>query len=226
MKRKVKIPLIIIGFVILNLVIASSGFLLIICINDHLNSNQLDFADDSFIGMKKTPIEGIVEDMDINYYDKKDITGLSKAKYTYDYPVFPSNLTNGSAKGFLFIDPLFLDKSYPRAELYLEWTTNQEMFEKEEERLSEYIAITNKKILLSENLFLLKSYIASYNFDGKFEYAIFDEKTFTIRYIYLCDIGKKENIVFPYEYAPTKFLKDSDISQYAVRGGEYSINEY
>ena len=225
MKRKNKIFFFIglVVAIIVSICTSSIGSMVLLVFSLSLiDASTLSFSYSSYAAYKKTPITGEISDLEIEQYNKETIINGLK----YDCPIFPDIISNGKIKYFEFIDPLLEDLHFPRAEFFLEWITDKETFEKDIQRIEKYEASTNKKILLSNDLFSFKSYVASYDMMGEYEYALFDEETYTIRYIYLFDVESRKNIIFPNEYAPTKTLKDSDISRFANFSGEYSIRCY
>ena len=94
-------------------------------------------------------------------------------------------------------------------------------FEQELSRLKNIKS--QKTIVYSENVFLLPSFVSSYNFWADYEYAIIDEENTTIRYISFSEIGKRSNIVFSLDYAPKKVLKRTDLKKVASITGTYTI---
>lgn len=133
--------------------------------------------------------------------------------------IFPEKIECGELQFFLFSKEEYL---HARGEVYLEWDVGDaDIFASEKERISKEYGCNKKRPLYSNDLFSLSSYTARYNYDGEYEYALFDETNYVIRYIYLSDVGKRENIICDYEYQPTKMLYESDLKNILSNKYEY-----
>ena len=171
-------------------------------------------------------IEGNPTKIEISEYNYERIDNLCDGKDS----VFPSTIQVGDITFFSFHERFkpkyWRDYFRDRFEIYLEWTMNNDAFNKEIERLSNIEFTINSKtreILYSENLFSYPSYINIYNDWAEFEYAIVDESTNTIRYIHFHEVGSKENLVFSEEFKPTKPLMNSDLKKVIGWTRFYSI---
>ena len=135
--------------------------------------------------------------------------------------IFPENVNNVSAKCFAFSEN---HNQHFRSEIYLEseFFDSNSYFD-EIQRLQLLEGKHSKKPIYSSDLFALPSYVATYNVDACYEYALFDEDNLKIIYIYLSSFDTYENIVFNIDYAPCRILKGSDFPRWAIKDGSYSI---
>lgn len=175
--------------------------------------------DPEFEFCKMTDITGKPEQIALEQYDYSLFDELCNKYHT----VFPPALIDGYASYFTFYEAIG-GRSYPnRYEIYLEWTMPADTFYSEVDRLNNafYLGYDGeRKLVYSENLFNLPSYVAMYDTCfSSYEYTIIDEQKMTIFYILLYNIGSIEQIVFSKDYAPTKVLKDTDIAKYAKNQG-------
>ena len=214
-RKKIVIIFGIISFLLFN---PLSIVLAIDSIQSYIETNTLRFAKQAYLGFKKTPMSGSVEEIDINEYDRVVI--VEKLNHSM---IFPESITTGKISMAFFADPLFADRSFKRGQAYLEWNMDKDTYEYELERMKNIVGKKNKYVRCSNNLFRLQSYIACYNDDGYFEYALLDENNYTIRYISLCDIESIDNLLFSHDYEPKKVLKDSDLKLYSNKRGAYNI---
>lgn len=167
-------------------------------------------------------ITGQVSEIMIKDYDDKYKFVINNCNY--GGLIFPSMIKEGSIKGFFFAEKHYTDEGdISRSELYIEWSfVNNKSYEEEVQRISS-IANNDKQVLLSYDLFSLPSYIAEYQWLSGFEYALIDEENLIIRYIYLKEVGTYYQIVFDNEYAPHKWISDSDLPKEQIANGRYSI---
>ena len=110
-----------------------------------------------------------------------------------------------------------------RAEIYLECNYESSDFINEVDRISK-IEDKKNRILYSENLFCLPSFIAQYNDSSKYQYAIINSEQKIIRYVLLIEIGSADYIKFGKDFIPNRRIVDSDLREYAPRG-RFSIFE-
>lgn len=110
-----------------------------------------------------------------------------------------------------------------RAEIYLECNYESSDFTNEVDRISK-IEDKKSRILYSENLFCLPSFIAQYNDSSEYQYAIINSEQKIIRYILLIEIGSADYIKFGKDFIPNRRIVDSDLSEYAP-WGRFSIFE-
>ena len=173
-----------------------------------------------------TIIKGLVED--ITYEEYACVYDDSISKCDSKALIFPSLINEGSVKGFVFMESISNDRGkWHRSEIFVEWNNlNSESFERECERLASIKSYKNKPLISSSDLFSLPSHVAEYNEDGGFEYALIDKKNNSVKYIYLEDVESYSQIVFDYNYAPHKKLKESDFPKERIKWGAYSIYVY
>lgn len=211
--------------------ILSLSLMLLLCTScsSSLLSWSFDFKispnliDSEFEFCKMTDITGKPEQIALEQYDYSLFDELCHKYHT----VFPPSLIDGYASYFAFYEAIG-GRSYPnRYEIYLEWTMPADTFYSEIDRLNNafYLGYDGeRKLVYSENLFNLPSYVGKYNtWSSTYEYAIIEEQKMTIFYIHFRNIGSIEQIVFSKEYAPTKVLNGTDIAEYANIHGELSI---
>lgn len=117
---------------------------------------------------------------------------------------------------FYLYDTNMWDNIY---EIYLKAKYSDEDFELEKGRLKNISSRVNvngnekeQDIQYTEDLFVLPAYVAIYASNNSFEYALVDEETKTIIYIYLQnstndDLFRKEYL--PYEYQKKELLEDN-----------------
>ena len=167
------------------------------------------------------PINGQPLAKNIDKYNKTDIVDSTNNHCV----VFPDSIDNGEISYFVYTSFIIQnDLESPRSEIYLEWNTNKATFEEELIRVEGIKSSLNKKALHTNNLFSLPGFVVAYNSESMFEYALFEEETNTIRYIYLFDVGDYEYVVFPDLYQPKTLLCDSDLSgRNDIENGAYSI---
>ena len=165
-----------------------------------------------------------------------DVTGevynISPSEYnhspTHHYfynSLSPKEINGGNIAFFSYIVHCSSDVG-TRAfgEEYVQWKMDVETFSFEKNRLSSiFCDSAGKGTVVSSNLFFATSYVAVYNYDSKFSYAIIEEESLTITYVYFYNIGKKENLVFNEKYKPSKKLSESDFSGPIVRES-YNMN--
>lgn len=179
--------------------------------------------DPEFRFCKMTDIIGKPEQIALEQYDYSLFDELCNKYHT----VFPLSLIDGYASYFTFYEAIGGRSFINRYEIYLEWTMPADTFYSEIDRLNNafYLGYDGeRKLVYSENLFGLPSYVAKYDTCfSSYEYTIIDEQKKVIFYILLYNIGSIEQIVFSKEYAPTKVLKDTDIAKYAKPNQGLSI---
>ena len=142
--------------------------------------------------------------------------------YVGTYNLFPVKIDSGLITYFAFCTP-YSDSAgnHGIMEFYLNWKMDSEKYDSEKERLSSiYFEHTKKGAILTNNLFVLPAYVLIYNSQSEFCYAIIDESTFTITYIYFFDIKSYDNLVFDEKLMPKKLLSESNFS------GQYVREEY
>ena len=181
-------------------------------------SYRLYFTNSNHYTSNKTPNFGKVEQISLSLYNKKEIVDYLKC-----CAIFPEELSSGEAKMLFFYDPLFEGDIYIRGEAYLEWSVDKETFDSEKERISNIEGEQAKHPLWSNNLFSLPGFVTIYNFDSEFEYALFEETTYTIRYIRFADMDSVENLNIQERYAPNLVMKLSDLYDKCTPWGGYNI---
>ena len=162
-------------------------------------------------------IEGKIIDVQIINYNQEDLLeGCNNNGF-----IFPKNIDGTKSKMFVFKEDH--DRHF-RSEIYLEseFLDSNSYFD-EIQRLQFLEGKHSKKPIYSSDLFALPSYVATYNVDACYEYALFDEDNLKIIYIYLSSFDTYENIVFNIDYAPCRILKGSDFPRWAIKDGSYSI---
>ena len=214
-KKKTKFPWR--AVVIPSVVISSIAVCLLLY--DFCESETLHFTSARLSGYDLSDIGGRPSDILTSEYN---YASLSSTLRTHGL-IFPSKSQSGSIAYFEYFERVKKYKSgiYDRYEIYLEWRMDSTEFEQELSRLKNIKS--QKTIVYSENVFLLPSFVSSYNFWADYEYAIIDEENTTIRYISFSEIGKRSNIVFSLDYAPKKVLKRTDLKKVASITGTYTI---
>ena len=153
-------------------------------------------------------------------YDYQTISSIAMNGY-----VFPPSITSSFSNYFFF----FSEKhdcsrgTVFRSEIFLASTYDNETFEFEKKRI-ESLECYRKKPVYIEDLFPLPAFVASYNMNSCFEYALLDCDNSKIYYIYLYSVNSYSQIVFDSNYAPTKKLSESNFPQGLVTSyGAYSM---
>lgn len=148
-----------------------------------------------------------------------DEYSFSIVHYYFSMYLFPKHIDNGFIKYFEYLIHYNSDAGTQLlSEVYVEWQTSFETYKLEKERLSLiYYEPTEKGTVFTNNLFDLPAYVAIYNFDSEFCYAILDDESYTIAYIYFFDIKSIDNLVFDSKYKPKKLLSESDFSGYYLK---------
>ena len=184
----------------------------------YFDSNRLEFYDSYYYGVKLSRITGEVKTINLQGYPYNTI----KEVVDDEGLIFPKSFESGTIRYFEYHETVKKINGYDRYEIFIEWKTDSISFEKEKSRLSS-ISSVGGDIKQSNDLFTLPSYVASYNSFSRFEYVLFDDSSFTLRYISLHVIGSLSNIVFPLDYAPTKVIKHSDLNKTVSISGSFSI---
>ena len=146
---------------------------------------------------------------DCSKADYKDLINECKV-VTKRLSLFPESIDESLSCECLY----YLKRTYAdfgpdwRAELFFCVKYPAEQFEFEIERLANVKIInsskeTEMKPIITDEYFSLKSYVAIYNEDSRFEYCLLDYEKQTIIYIYLFDSGDGVYTI-PQEYIPTK----------------------
>ena len=152
-------------------------------------------------------IQGSVEEVDRDAYSRmlSPLRGDGKKSTTalvYS-PLFPESVPSVGTEAFLFAETVKPERSYfDRWEVYVRCLWSEEGFASEKLRLESFSG-PGKGPTARADLFPLPSLVYKYE-SGKFLYALLDESTFSIHYIYLCEVGSIDNIVFEKRLAPTK----------------------
>ena len=180
-----------------------------------IDRNLLDFYD---VALPRTPPTGSVEPISLDEYDKNVL--LKELRYC---SLFPDSVASGKASMVFFSEPLYEGSEYKRGQVFLEWEMPDQVFSSEEKRLMELVGPNGKNPAWSKNLFPFLSCVAQYNYESRFEYALVDGESFTIRYVSFYAVGKIDYLLFPQEFAPKKLLKNSDIKDRADHSGRFSI---
>ena len=236
MTKKAKKGIIIPLSIVTSICISYIAFILIYAHYCSKNQQNNLFFSSSKIGKPETysgEIRGVPKGIELVNYNRNElVNNINYGSNTNNYGlIFPDVLSDGSAscyKYFKQVKRIDIGRYDNRTEIYLEWHTNYELFEKEINRFEELRYPTSKdiikKALFTNDLFAMKCVLLSYNHDSRFEYALFDEQSLTIHYVYLYDIGYFKNIVFDKKYAPTNLLKNSDLKGIdTCNKGYYSI---
>jgi len=187
-------------------------------VSEDYELNNLVFEDTSVFDLSYEKIQGNLYEISKADYNKEEIKTRSQKN------IFPQELNCIENKYFNYCKQVKSDygKTY-RTEVYLECIYDEEIFSNEINRLESFSG-KYKNVVFVEDLFSLPAYIAIYNSSGQFEYALFDSKDNKIIYIYLHDIGRFDNIVFDFEYAPKKLLRDSSFDKEKIIRNSYNIN--
>ena len=151
----------------------------------------------------------------------------SPAHYFFYGSISPQKIYSGSINYFSYIVHWSGDSGdHAFGEEFVRWEMDFNDFSVEVGRVSTIIdSSTNKGVIHSLDLFFNQSYIAIYNDDSEFSYAIIEEDACAITYIYFFNIGNRENLVFDEKYKPFKMLQDSDFSG-DIKMGSYNFQTY
>ena len=182
-------------------------FFSLLPIMEAVESSYLEFSYYSHRSEKTTPTEGLHNILP-DEYCKNELIEQSDHRLA----VFPDLIASGSVSAAFFMDPLYLDCKYRRGQFFLEWTMDPDSYSAEITR----IALAeggnpNRHPLRTENLFDKRAYVAVYNEKSEFEYAIVDDGSCTIRYIWFFDVQNIDALLFSSDWAPKKLIKDSDL---------------
>ena len=186
---------------------------------------DLNFANDTFPVFMEN-IEGQISKITPYDYSLNEI----KKKSNEHGLIFPLTLNCNSADYFLYAKKHVTDAGdLFRAEIYLMCSYTETDYFSEKERIMS-VSYNNKVSIYIEDLFCFPAVITAYNAHSMFEYALFDESSFCIYYVFLYGVvqsyeGKlKNNIVFDMSLLPTKRLRDSSFNTTLIAwGGYYSI---
>lgn len=155
-------------------------------------------------GYSLARIQGKVEEVDSEAYsnllsklygEEESIPAFAK--------MFPQSVPEHGTTAFLFTEIVKPYHQYfYRLEVYVCCVWDKEDFFIEKLRLENsngYGGIPRSR----DDLFPLPSLIYKYE-AARFLYTLIDEQNYSIHYIYLCEIGFIDNVVFDRNYAPTK----------------------
>lgn len=186
------------------------------------SGNQLEFSYEIVDNLNK-----ISET--VRYYSSEDYQNeLERIKNeTQRNFIFPEAISSkAKCNGFSYLEDIFIIDwgNNCRAEVFFSIKYPYDEYITEIDRIS---SITNlmksKKVVMSNNLFNLPTYVAIYNHHSMYEYALLNEGEYEIIYIYFFECGN-DNFCFPKEYIPSKILKESDFPKNLISGsGDYDM---
>lgn len=139
--------------------------------------------------------------------------------------VFPESIKEENIENYYYKsqDTIFS----PECQVYLEAFYDDEMFEKEVERLSK-ISVTyqNKKNLIIEDNenFHGTAYVCEYNWNHCYEYAVISKENKKISYIFLQNV-KKEDIKFDSDSLPLQYGENAGQNAFCIYAFGIGKNE-
>lgn len=167
------------------------------------------------------------ETRNIQEYMKFNNIEYEKQEMNSRLDIFPKSINNHNDedKYYYYCDNKgFLDNKY---QMYLEKVYLPHEFELEKERLSKIeVEVNNKSnnIQYNEKDFNLPAYVAIYNDDCSYEYALVDENNKKIIYVYTRFMYDKD-IEFDKKYLPLNFNEEMESTEaYQKRFSIYSFN--
>lgn len=168
-----------------------------------VNVSSLTYVDD-LNGYSLSRIKGSVELVDVDEYSAKIAPLLSQKNPVYG-AMFPELIPNSGVAGFFYAETVKPTRNYfDRWEVYVCCKWSEDEYINEKTRLENFDGMGGGPFFRTD-LFPFPSLVYTYQ-SGKFLYALLDEPTFSIHYIYLCEVGTIDNIVFDKKLAPTKPL--------------------
>jgi len=145
--------------------------------------------------------------------------------------IFPETLPSSATVKdyYYFCNNGFLDNSY---QLYLVCSYEAEDFAREKERLESYELAFRKEVhkpTVTDSGFNYRAVVTIFGDQDSFEYALLDEETKTIAYVFAQSMGIKESVV-PSPYRPQGFKPPQEeltewgaynIYRFGIGGGAY-----
>lgn len=190
--------IIILIIIILSSVIGFAGIWFLVAF---INVSSLKYVDD-LKGYSLSKIQGHVEVIDFESYSQ-EISSLKGDKNPVYGSMFPESVPNNRVSFFCYSETVKPNRNYfDRWEVYACCEWNEKDYINETNRLKDFAGFGNGPTIRND-LFPFTSFVYTYQ-SGEFLYTLFDESSFSIYYIFLCEIGSIENIVFDRALAPTK----------------------
>lgn len=165
-----------------------------------VNELSLKYVDD-LRGYPLSQIQGTLGTVDDGTYSER-MSLLREFNPCYS-AIFPEHISDGESKFFFFAETVKTWRNcFDRWEVYLSCEWSEEKYAFEKARLENH-SDRSADSLKRDDLFALCAFVYEYS-SGRFAYTLFDESTFSIHYVFLCEVGSIEDIVFDRLYAPTK----------------------
>lgn len=164
------------------------------------------------IGAAKNIWGDSYETKDIKEYMKFNHIQAERVEIRSNLDIFPKSIeneTSGYSYYYYCDDKGLLDNKY---QMYLEKIYSQQEFEIEKERLARIETNINgntQKVKYNEKDFKFPAYVAIYADDFTYEYALIDEESKKIIYVYTRFMNEKD-IEFDKVYLPINFEKDME----------------